>query len=64
MKAESLALGFSRVFIFGLSNGHMAYITNEAEYNIGGYEGIATFFGPKTAEKVRTAAMSQILKVQ
>jgi hypothetical protein len=64
MKAESLALGFSRVFIFGLSNGHMAYITTEAEYNIGGYEGIATFFGPKTADKVRAAAMTQIIKVQ
>ena len=64
MKTESLALGFSRVFIFGLSNGHMAYITTESEYNIGGYEGIATFFGPKTAEKVRAAAMTQILKVQ
>jgi hypothetical protein len=64
MKAESLALGFSRVFIFGLSNGHMAYITTEAEYNIGGYEGIATFFGPKTAEKVQAAAKTQILKVQ
>ena len=64
MKTESLALGFSRVLIFGLSNGHMAYITTEAEYNIGGYEGIATFFGPKTADKVRAAAMTQILKVQ
>ena len=64
MKTESLALGFSRVFIFGLSNGHMAYITTEAEYNIGGYEGIATFFGPKTADKVRAAAMTQIVKVQ
>jgi hypothetical protein len=64
MKTESLALGFSRVFIFGLSNGHMAYITTEAEYNIGGYEGIATFFGPRTAEKVWTAAKSQIVKVQ
>jgi hypothetical protein len=64
MKAESIALGFARVFIFGLSNGHMAYITTEAEYNIGGYEGIATFFGPKTADKVRAAAMTQIVKVQ
>jgi hypothetical protein len=64
MKTESLALGFSRVFIFGLSNGHLAYITTEAEYNIGGYEGIATFFGPKTADKVRAAAMTQIVKVQ
>jgi hypothetical protein len=64
MKTGALALGFSRVFIFGLSNGHMAYITTEAEYNIGGYEGIATFFGPKTAEKVWSAATSQIAKVQ
>lgn len=64
MKAEYLALGFARVFLFGLSNGHMAYITSEAEYNIGGYEGIATFFGPKTAEKVRAAALSQVAKVQ
>lgn len=64
MKAETLALGFPRTFIFGLSNGHMAYITTEAEYNVGGYEAIATFFGPKTDEKVRAAAMTQIVKVQ
>jgi hypothetical protein len=64
MKAEARGLGFSLAFLFGLSNGHMAYITTEAEYNIGGYEAIATFFGPKTAEKVRAAALSQIVKVQ
>ena len=60
MKRYGLGLGFTRVFIFSLSNGHMAYITDEAEYKVGGYEGIATFFGPHTADKVRSAAMIQM----
>jgi hypothetical protein len=64
MKTESLALGFSKVFVFGLSNGHMAYITDQAEYNVGGYEGIATFFGPSTGDKVWAAARTQVVKVQ
>jgi neutral ceramidase len=64
IKLYGKTLGFSRVFIFGLSNGHMAYITDEAEYNIGGYEAVATFFGPHTADKVRSAAMSQMVLVQ
>jgi hypothetical protein len=64
MKLEGKALGFNRVFIFGLSNGHMAYITDEAEYNIGGYEAIATFFGPHTADKVRAAAKTQMMLVR
>ena len=60
IKQYGQTLGFNRAFVFGLSNGHMAYITDEAEYNIGGYEAIATFFGPHTAYKVRSAAMSQM----
>jgi hypothetical protein len=64
LKLDGKALGFNRVFVFGLSNGHMAYITDEAEYNIGGYEGIATFFGPHTAYKVRAAAVSQMTLVK
>ena len=64
MKADGRALGFNRVFIFGLSNGHMAYITDEKEYQIGGYEGIATFFGPHTADKVRAEALSQMMLVR
>ena len=60
IKQYGQTLGFNRAFVFGLSNGHMAYITDEAEYNIGGYEAIATFFGPQTAYKVRSAAMSQM----
>ena len=64
MKVEGKALGFNRVFVFGLSNGHMAYITDEAEYNAGGYEGVATFFGPHTADKVRAAAKTQMVLVK
>jgi hypothetical protein len=64
MKQAGLALGFTRVFIFGLSNGHMAYITDEAEYNAGGYEAVATFFGPHTADKVRAAAATQMALVK
>lgn len=64
MKVEGKALGFARVFVFGLSNGHMAYITNEAEYNVGGYEAVATFFGPDTADKVHAAAKTQMVLVK
>ena len=64
MKVEGKALGFARVFVFGLSNGHMAYITDETEYNVGGYEAVATFFGPHTADKVRAAAKTQMVMVK
>jgi neutral ceramidase len=64
MKAEGKALGFRRVFIFGLSNGHMAYITDQAEYNVGGYEAVATFFGEHTADKVHAAAKTQMVMVK
>ena len=64
IKQYGQGLGFARVFVFGLSNGHMAYITDETEYNVGGYEAIATFFGPHTADKVRSAAMSQMILVK
>ena len=64
MKVEGKALGFTRVFVFGLSNGHMAYITDETEYNVGGYEAVATFFGPHTADKVHAAAKTQMVLVK
>jgi hypothetical protein len=53
IKADGKALGFQKVFPFGLANGHMGYITTETEYEVGGYEGLATFFGPKTGENLR-----------
>lgn len=52
VKAHGAARGFRKTFVFGLANGHMAYITTPDEYDAGGYESIATFFGRDTGTKV------------
>ena len=57
-------LGFEQVFVFTLANGHMAYITTEAEYTCGGYESDATLWGPTTAQRVRTACQRQMAAIR
>lgn len=52
VKAHGQARGFRKTFVFGLANGHMAYITTPQEYDAGGYESIATLFGRDTGTKV------------
>ena len=63
-KEDGKALGFTKVYPFGLANGHMGYITTEAEYEIGGYERLATFFGPKTGENMRAACKAVMEEVK
>lgn len=53
IKAAGRALGYDPPLVFGLANGHMAYITTLPEYMAGGYEGLATLFGPDTGLRVR-----------
>jgi hypothetical protein len=53
IKKEGRNLGFDPVLVFGLANGHGAYYTTEAEYWAGGYEALATLFGPDTGKKVK-----------
>jgi neutral ceramidase len=64
IKSDGKLLGFDKVYPFGLANGHMGYIATEVEYEIGGYEGIATFFGPKTGENVRNACAALMEKIK
>ena len=63
IKRAGHALGFGRTFVAGLANGHMAYITTEREYYLGGYEGLATLYGPKTADKAIAACTKVMRKV-
>ena len=50
-----LGMGYDKVFICSLANNHMGYVTTKEEYDICGYEGFATFFGPTTGENVINA---------
>lgn len=53
-------LGFAHVLVFGLSNGHMSYVTDATEYEAGGYEAAATLFGPDTGDRVVAAASARL----
>jgi hypothetical protein len=35
--------------VAGLTNGYVAYIATPEEYEKGGYEAVATLYGPRTA---------------
>ncbi len=52
IKASGQALGYRKTFAFGLANSHMSYITTPEEYDAGGYESLATFFGRSTGTTV------------
>ncbi len=53
IKAAGRAMGFRQAFVFALANGHGASFTTESEYWAGGYEALATLYGPQTGELVR-----------
>ncbi len=63
VKAMGALLGFEHTFVCGLANGHMAYITNQREYNVGGYEALASLFGDTTGQKVVDACALTALQV-
>ena len=46
------SLGVATPVLFGLTNGHMSYITDADEYDEGGYEAVATLFGRDTGARV------------
>jgi len=64
IKADGHAKGFDHVMTAGLANGHGAYFTSEKEYWYGGYEGIASLFGPKNGEILVNAAIRQMEKLK
>lgn len=55
LKQDGRALGFRYVLPAGLSNGHGAYFTTPTEFGYGGYEGLASFFGPDNGPKLLAA---------
>lgn len=63
-KALGKGMGFDHVLTAGCANGHGAYWTSEKEYGYGGYEGLASFFGPKNGERLVEAARKQMDKLK
>lgn len=63
IKARGKALGFANVLVFGLTNGFMSYVVDKDEYEAGGYEAAATFFGPDTGSRLTDACVQQIAAV-
>lgn len=53
IRNDTLKLGFDDVFLMGYTNNHMGYFAPPDEYEVGGYEGLLTFWGVNTAEWVR-----------
>lgn len=45
IKARGTAKGFAQTFVIGLANEHLSYITTQAEYFRGEYEGQSTIYG-------------------
>jgi hypothetical protein len=55
LEADAQALGFDQVWVVGLANGHMGYVTTPEEYDQGGYEAWLTFYGRDTSQRLREA---------
>lgn len=64
LKRDGRALGFDHVMTVGLANGHGAYFTSEKEYWYGGYEALASFFGPQNGVKLTDAARRQMTRLR
>lgn len=64
IKAKGKALGFSHVLVFGFANGYMSYVVDQSEYEAGGYEAVATFFGPDTGTRLVDAAVARIAAIK
>jgi neutral ceramidase len=47
LKADGRGMGYDYVIPAGLANGHGSYFTTPTEYGFGGYEGMASLFGPQ-----------------
>ncbi len=64
LKQDGRALGFDHVMTVGLANGHGAYFTTEREYWYGGYEALASLFGPQNGVKLTDAARRQMTRLR
>lgn len=64
LKHDGRGLGFDHVMIAGLANGHGAYFTSEQEYWYGGYEALASFFGPDNGARLTAAARRQMTRLR
>lgn len=64
LKQDGRALGFDQVMTVGLANGHGAYFTSEREYWYGGYEALASFFGPQNGARLTDAARRQMTRLR
>ncbi|MBI4617087.1 MAG: neutral/alkaline non-lysosomal ceramidase N-terminal domain-containing protein [Planctomycetes bacterium] len=51
-QAQAYAAGFRTAIVFGLTGGHVAYITTPEEFDEGGYEALATFYGRDEGTKM------------
>jgi hypothetical protein len=56
--------GQNAVFVIGLANGSMAYLTSREEYLGGGYEAVATLHGPETGESVGAALLAALAEAR
>ena len=52
LKTIGKNLGFKNVFIFGLANGHMGYVSDKANFDEGGYEAMLTLYGRDQGDKI------------
>ncbi|MFO0671280.1 MAG: neutral/alkaline non-lysosomal ceramidase N-terminal domain-containing protein [Polyangiaceae bacterium] len=64
IKKQGKDLGFAHVFVVGFANGYMSYVTDKDEYEAGGYEAVATFFGPDTGARLVDACVARIAAVK
>jgi neutral ceramidase len=60
IKAGILERGYEQGFVLGCTNGHISYITTEEEYHEGGYESLATLYGPRTGEIAVEASLRAV----
>lgn len=56
LEGAARARGVTRPIVVGLAQDHVGYIASEREYRRGGYEALATFFGPGTAAHLAEAS--------
>lgn len=64
IKAEGRRQGYDHVIAAGLANGHGAYYTTAKEYGYGGYEALASLFGPTNGQKIIDGATAQMQKLK
>lgn len=64
IKAGARALGFARPLVVGLANDHLGYITDQVEFDLGGYEAFLTLFGRDESTFVTDAVLRQAAKIK